>query len=661
MSEVDVVIVTALKEEYEAVRDVAATSDGVVVWEQRDSTSPTPYLFGEYVTAAAQRISLALARPTRMGAAATTPIASSLVERLKPQCLAMCGVCAGNPSSVALGDVIIAETVYSYDEGKQDANAFEGDHRQTPMSELWVRAAQDMVPDGLPSFGPASEEEAKNWLLERVYAGEAPRSHPARSRYFPRGKWRDGVQRLVDAALVVHHGMSLALTDRGRSFVEKTLFNDVDGPLKLPCQIKVGPIASGNVVVKDGITWNSLKRWGVRSVLGLEMEAAAIGSTAHRLGVPLWVIAKGVMDYADPRKDDRYKPFAARASAEVLLRFLVNQNLALPSRLDAQPPARPPAEAAATLRKSVRGTTSSNEKERFAASITTWMARLKRKVEWLTSDQTQVLHQLRYRNRVLITGCAGSGKTLLVAEKAIRLDAAGVRTLVLCHNPNLARHLTSLIANPAIDTVDFATFVSRLAGTAAPEQGGWTALEEPLDHELDLAFDAVSPLTAVYQAIIVDEGQDFREIWWTLLDALLDHSRTRTLYIFCDDNQALLPHRASYPIDSEPVSMSRNCRNGGNIFEIVRRCHRGAPLVSSFLSGDGVAKVTVFDEEDFGIRLEDALLDACKYADHAEIRVLTNEHSAESSRINGFKFFRRAERGWRAAVSRTLMRCVIRL
>ena len=82
---------------------------------------------------------------------------------------------------------------------------------------------------------------------------------------------------------------------------------------------------SGNVVVKDGVTWDSLKQWGVRSVLGLEMEAAAIGATAGRLGVQHWVVAKGVMDLADPQKDDRYKPFAARASAEVLLKLLVSQ------------------------------------------------------------------------------------------------------------------------------------------------------------------------------------------------------------------------------------------------------------------------------------------------------------------------------------------------
>jgi hypothetical protein len=38
--------------------------------------------------------------------------------------------------------------------------------------------------------------------------------------------------------------------------------------------------------------------------------------------VPHWIVAKGVMDHADFAKDDRYKEFAARASAEVLYALL---------------------------------------------------------------------------------------------------------------------------------------------------------------------------------------------------------------------------------------------------------------------------------------------------------------------------------------------------
>lgn len=109
-------------------------------------------------------MTVALARPTRMEATATAPVVSSHVERLRPRCLAMCGVCAGNPAEAALGDVVVAELAYAYDEGKRTRVGFEGDHRQIPAPDGWVRAAQDLETTDLPSFGEASPEEARIWL-----------------------------------------------------------------------------------------------------------------------------------------------------------------------------------------------------------------------------------------------------------------------------------------------------------------------------------------------------------------------------------------------------------------------------------------------------------------------------------------------------------------
>lgn len=333
MRGVDVLIVTALKEEYDAAREAGATpcagNPGIAEWQPRDVDTPTPYLLGAYALAGGEQMSMALARPTRMGGTATAPIVAALVERLAPRCLAMCGVCAGNPASVALGDVIIAEFAYAYDEGKRTQHAFEADTVQITMPDSWIRAAQELSPHDLPSFGPASPEDARVWLLERLQAEEDPRAHPAMRRYFVDGTWQARIEEWIGEGLIVRDGARLQLTTMGQSFVDKERYDDTSGPVRLPFEIAVGPMASGNVVVKDGLTWDQLKRQGMRSVLGLEMEAATIASAAHRLEVPNWVVAKGVMDYADARKDDRYKRFAARASAEVLFKFVA-------SRLSAQ-------------------------------------------------------------------------------------------------------------------------------------------------------------------------------------------------------------------------------------------------------------------------------------------------------------------------------------
>src|SRR5690242_19125435 len=58
----------------------------------------------------------------------------------------------------------------------------------------------------------------------------------------------------------------------------------------------------------------------------------------------------------------------------------------------------------------------------FAPSVSDYMAQLNRKVERLTNDQFRVIQMLSGEKRVRISGCAGSGKTLVAAEKAIRLS-----------------------------------------------------------------------------------------------------------------------------------------------------------------------------------------------------------------------------------------------
>jgi nucleoside phosphorylase len=326
MAEVDVLIIAALKIEYDAVLNVGLAGQlgnpGVSSWQDQGRETTVPFVQGDYALANGDRLALAVARPTRMGGTAIAPVVSSLVERLKPKCLAMCGVCAGNPTVVALGDVVIAEMAYVYDEGMRMRDEFIGDHRQIPLSDSWVRTAQEMLTTDLPSYGQVSAEEARIWLLECLYAGDDPRRHPARSRYIRGNTWVEHIKSLQAQDLVRRDGSSLSLTDEGFSYIEDIVDGDIDGPTKLPFAVVVGPMASGNVVVKDGLTWGQLARWGVRSVAALDMEAATIAHTAYRLEVPQWVVVKGVMDHADPRKDDRYKPFAARASAEVLLKLL---------------------------------------------------------------------------------------------------------------------------------------------------------------------------------------------------------------------------------------------------------------------------------------------------------------------------------------------------
>lgn len=318
---VDVLLIAAIEEEYDAAKlaftAANASADGVATWEERGGRIGTPYVVGVFNRNAQPLFRIALARSMRMGGITTGQLAATLVERLAPQALVMCGVCAGNPKDLALGDIVVSELAYQYDEGKKEADQFVPDHRQSPAGSTLLHAAQALDVTELPSYGPPSESDARYWLLERLYAGDDPQKHPARQRYFKTGGWKSQLEELLAESVIDREGTVLRLTDSGRDEVEKAITMEVDPPVTLPIAIKTGPIASGNVVVKDGVTWQSLEQMGVRSVLGLEMEAAAIGIAARNAGAE-WIVIKGVMDHADPNKKDRYKDFAARASAETL-------------------------------------------------------------------------------------------------------------------------------------------------------------------------------------------------------------------------------------------------------------------------------------------------------------------------------------------------------
>jgi nucleoside phosphorylase len=316
MGSVDVLIVTALPVEFDAAREVMGGA-----WAEQDAGGTAPHLIGEHRTARGGRLTVALARPTAMGPRRTAPIATTLTDRHRPTCLAMSGVCAGNPDDTVAGDVVVAAQAYQWDEGRQAGPKFWADQQQYPLNDRWLRAAQDLEPAGLPSFGVAGADEATVWLLERLQNGQDARNHPARPRYFPKGTWSERLTRLEADGLVAWRTGGWELTPAGSARITRIL-DDPDGPGRLPFAVHAGPMASGGKVIQDPRIWTRLKETGVRKILALEMEAATIATIAHEREVPQWLVAKGVMDHADFAKDDRFKEFAARASAEVLFALL---------------------------------------------------------------------------------------------------------------------------------------------------------------------------------------------------------------------------------------------------------------------------------------------------------------------------------------------------
>ncbi|MCL4298955.1 MAG: PhoH family protein [Anaerolineae bacterium] len=279
------------------------------------------------------------------------------------------------------------------------------------------------------------------------------------------------------------------------------------------------------------------------------------------------------------------------------------------------------------------------------------MAELNKTIEALTKDQYQVIQLLQGHRRVAIAGCAGSGKTLIAVEKAIRLDKAGLRTLILCHNPYLAGHLSHLTAGTGIDVFDFGLWIAQLLEAGPDHENTWTRYEEPTEQELENAFDRLTASGNKYDAVIVDEGQDFRDTWWLVVEAALTDPQTGILYIFFDDNQALLPGRSKYPIPQALFTLSKNCRNAGKIFELVQRFHPQAPEPSVWLVKQGVYQHSTFlPGEEIGL-VRNVVGEALRYFSPEQLVVLTAESvSIEENILNELEVWEKPKWKWQEVV-----------
>lgn len=196
----------------------------------------------------------------------------------------------------------------------------------------------------------------------------------------------------------------------------------------------------------------------------------------------------------------------------------------------------------------------------------------------LTEEQFFVLDMLASHRRALIDGCAGSGKTLLAAEKARRLANEGFNTLLTCFNRNLATSIRESLdpMPPTLRVQHFHELAYDLVEQAGiPDNGPGDDSNLYFKETLPtLLLDAVDRLPDRFDAIVVDEGQDFQGEWWVPLGALLNHPED-VWYVFYDGQQNIYTDAMSLPFDSEPHYLPVNLRNTQAIHRLIEPFYTG--------------------------------------------------------------------------------------
>lgn len=208
----------------------------------------------------------------------------------------------------------------------------------------------------------------------------------------------------------------------------------------------------------------------------------------------------------------------------------------------------------------------------------------------LTEQQAVILGAIRLLNRVQVRGSAGSGKTYLAVEQARRLAAEGKRVALLCYSHGLASYLKRITApwprrqRPAY-VGEFHSLAVRWGAPAGP-----TALEpsvpfweEQLPRQmLELAQNLDDGQR--FDAVVVDEAQDFADSWWDPVLASLRDDEDGGLFVFSDEGQRVFDRQGTPPVPLVSLVLDRNLRNTRQIAATFR------PLVDHpirFLGADG--------------------------------------------------------------------------
>jgi len=221
----------------------------------RLSTDATVYYEGSYRRSSGGSGNVIIARAAGMGMPLAAVLTMKMISTFRPRCVAMCGICAGNKAELNPGDIIAANPSWDYGSGKHSIRD------KTPVFE--------------PAPQPYSLSTRLRGAVERLQADK----------------------KMLDEIRGSFHGQKPDVVLR----------------------VHVGPLASGAAVLANQQLFENIKQQN-RKILGVDMEGYGVMAASSEAVAPQpeAIILKGVSDFADESKDDRYRHYAAHTSANAL-------------------------------------------------------------------------------------------------------------------------------------------------------------------------------------------------------------------------------------------------------------------------------------------------------------------------------------------------------
>jgi len=193
----------------------------------------------------------------------------------------------------------------------------------------------------------------------------------------------------------------------------------------------------------------------------------------------------------------------------------------------------------------------------------------------LTQEQATILDVTRLLHRVEVRGGAGSGKTVLALQQAKQLSRGRTnrpaqRVALLCYSLGLAEYLKRQVATwhrkerPAF-VGTFHEF-GRQWGAPDGDRQNSAFWEDELPMIMAGMAEGLTDKEK-YDAVIVDEAQDFADSWWQPVIKALRDEDEGGLYVYSDENQRIFARFGRPPVTLVPLVLDHNLRNTRQIHE----------------------------------------------------------------------------------------------
>ena len=202
-------------------------------------------------------------------------------------------------------------------------------------------------------------------------------------------------------------------------------------------------------------------------------------------------------------------------------------------------------------------------------------------VRVLDLQQEQLARSLGGGHRV-IHGVAGSGKTLILGYRCRQLAQSAVKpVLVLCFNIVMASKLRSLLQDRAlsgkVEVAHFHGWCYQQLQHYCPDLR--FSGNDAWEHRAKAVIDAVDKgwiPRAQYDAVMIDEGQDFRPEWLRLITQMVDPKSDSLLFLY-DDAQSIYSRGLGFSLRSVGIKATGRTTilkvNYRNSREILRFAH----------------------------------------------------------------------------------------